>query len=141
MFTIKGYRRLNAALAAVLLAAALPLAGCGMSGGSNSSSIKQQSYADDGLLGRTNTNPHIPGRHMALNYDNDYKMMSTTIKNLNGVAGSHVTFNGADAYVTVKLKPGLDAQQRQTVESQAATVLRFNFPRYNIHVETVEAKR
>ncbi|MFC3798703.1 hypothetical protein [Cohnella sp. GCM10012308] len=129
--------RLNMLLAAALLAAALPIAGCGASGGSNSSSIKQQSYADDGLLGRTSSYPRIPGRHMALNYDNDYKMMSTTIQNLNGVAGSQVTFNGADAYVTVKLKPGLDAQQRQTVESQATTVLRFNFPRYNIHVRTV----
>lgn len=129
--------RLNMLLAAALLAASLPIAGCGVSGGSNSSSIKQQSYADDGLLGRTSSYPRIPGRHMALNYDNDYKMMSTTIKNLNGVAGSQVTFNGADAYVTVKLKPGLDAKQRQTVESQATTVLRFNFPRYNIHVSTV----
>ncbi|MDG0794736.1 hypothetical protein OMP38_30845 [Cohnella ginsengisoli] len=129
--------RLNMLLAAALLAASLPIAGCGVSGGSNSSSIKQQSYADDGLLGRTSSYPRIPGRHMALNYDNDFKMMSTTIKNLNGVAGSQVTFNGADAYVTVKLKPGLDAKQRQTVESQATTVLRFNFPRYNIHVSTV----
>ncbi|MDI4648851.1 hypothetical protein [Cohnella hashimotonis] len=129
--------RLNMLLAAALLAASLPIAGCGVSGGSNSSSIKQQSYADDGLLGRTSSYPRIPGRHMALNYDNDYKMMSTTIKNLNGVAGSQVTFNGADAYVTVKLKPGLDAKQRQTVESQATTVLRFNFPRYNVHVSTV----
>ncbi|SFB59528.1 hypothetical protein SAMN05216312_115109 [Cohnella sp. OV330] len=129
--------RLNMLLAAALLAASLPIAGCGVSGGSNSSSIKQQSYADDGLLGRTSSYPRIPGRHMALNYDNDYKMMSTTIKNLNGVAGSQVTFNGADAYVTVKLKQGLDAKQRQTVESQATTVLRFNFPRYNIHVSTV----
>jgi len=123
-------------LAAALVAAALPIAGCGMSGGSSSSSIKQQSYADDGLLGRTSSYPRVPGRHMTLNYDNDYKMMSTSIQNLYGVAGSHVTFNGADAYVTVNLKPGLDAQQRQAVERQATTVLRFNFPRYNIHVET-----
>ncbi|MEK0315410.1 hypothetical protein [Cohnella sp. 56] len=133
--------RFKMLVAAALIAAALPIAGCGASGGSNASSIKQQSYADDGLLGRTSSYPRIPGRHMALNYDNDFKMMSTTIKNLNGVAGSNVTFNGADAYVTVKLKPGLDAQQRQTVESQAASVLRFNFPRYNIHVSTVDGNR
>ncbi|CAI6087482.1 hypothetical protein [Cohnella sp. JJ-181] len=135
MFKFNGIR-LKTLLAALLLAASLPLAGCGVSGGSNSSSIKQQSYADDGLLGRTSSYPNMPGRHMTNNYDNDYKMMSVAIQNLNGVAGSHVTFNGANAYVTVNLKPGLDAQQRQTVESQAATVLRFNFPRYNIHVET-----
>ncbi|MDG0809391.1 hypothetical protein [Cohnella rhizosphaerae] len=136
MFKPTGFR-LNMLLIAALAAAALPVAGCGSSGGSNSSSIKQQSYADDGLLGRTSSYPRIPGRHMTLTYDNDAKLMSTSIQNLNGVAGSRVVFNGADAYVTVTLKPGLDAQQRQTVENQATTVLRFNFPRYNVHVSTV----
>lgn len=129
--------RLNMLLSAALAAAVLPIAGCGHSGGSSSSSIKQQTYADDGLLGRTSSYPRIPGRHMTLTYDNDAKLMSTSIQNLNGVAGSRVVFNGADAYVTVTLKPDLDAQQRQTVENQATTVLRFNFPRYNVHVSTV----
>jgi hypothetical protein len=64
--------------------------------------------------------------------------MKRAIKNVPGVTDSNITFNGADAYVTIKLAPGLAAREIPTVEQQAATVLRFNFPRYTIHVKSMK---
>lgn len=130
---------------ALLLAGALGLAaGCGngtntgmnngTNGANNTNGVKAQSYSDDGYLGTTNSNPHIPGRNMALNYVNDANMMRDAIRDVRGVVGANITFNGTQAYVTLKLEPGLDARRAQTVERQAASVLRFNFPRYNVHV-------
>jgi hypothetical protein len=112
--------------------------GCGSNGLKNSNGVKTQSYGDDGYLGITNSHPDIPGHHMMRDYNVDNQLMAQSIKNLPGVAGTNVTFNGADAYVTIKLAPGLQAREIPTVEQQAATVLRFNFPRYTIHVTSMK---
>jgi hypothetical protein len=113
-------------------------AGCGTNTVRNSNGVKTQSYGDDGYLGMTNSHPRIPGHHMMSDYNADNELMAQSIKNLPGVAGSNVTFNGTEAYVTIKLKPGLQAREIPTVEQQVATVLRFNFPRYTIHVRSMK---
>ncbi|THF81764.1 hypothetical protein [Cohnella fermenti] len=111
-------------------------AGCGAKSHNESSGYTANSYGNDGYLGRTNSYPSIPGRHMALNYKNDANLVQQAIKDVPGVAGSSVTFNGADAYVTIKLDRGVAQREVATVERQAASVLRFNFPRYTIHVKS-----
>ncbi|MFC5529087.1 hypothetical protein [Cohnella yongneupensis] len=124
-----------------LAACALLLAsGCGKNANNNGTTngIKAQNYADDGYLGRTNSYPKIPGHHMTSTYSNDSRMIGEAIKNVPGVAGTKVVFNGADAYVTIKLAPGLKPNEIPTVESQAASVLRFNFPRYTIHMSSMK---
>lgn len=131
---LANHKRLLLTTLALSLAIAGSLTGCGNQ--QRSSSIKSQSYANDGYLGQTNANPHIPGRHMALSYKNDGVMIAESIKNVRGVRSSAVTFNGADAYVRLKLDPGLSAQDAARVEKEAASVLRFNFPRYTIHVSS-----
>ncbi|RUS44212.1 hypothetical protein [Cohnella sp. AR92] len=112
------------------------LAGCGSKKTNESSGYTAQSYGNDGYLGRTNSYPSIPGRHMALSYKNDARLIQQSIKDVPGVAGSRVTFNGADAYVKIKLDRSLADREVATVERQAASVLRFNFPRYTIHVSS-----
>jgi hypothetical protein len=112
-------------------------AGCANKG-ANNNGVKAQSYRDDGYLGITNSHPDIPGHHMMSDYNADNELMAQSIKNLPGVAGSNVIFNGAEAYVTIKLTPGLQAREIPTVEQQVATVLRFNFPRYTIHVTSIK---
>jgi len=110
-------------------------AGCGKNNGNG---IKTKGYGDDGYLGLTNSYPKIPGHHMTSTYSNDDNLMKEAIRNVPGVAGSNVVFNGAEAYVTIKLAPGLQANEIPTVERQAAAVLRFNFPRYAIHVKSMK---
>ncbi len=132
--------RLRAAKAAgllVLTAAIGIAAGCATGGAGRNNGMNTQSYSNDGFLGATNANPHIPGRNMALNYPNDARLMQDAIRDVDGVAGANVTFNGANAYVTLKLEQGIEPRRVPTVERQAAAVLRFNFPRYNIHVQSI----
>lgn len=131
------------ALIAATACALLLSAGCANNGNNANdvndpnNGVDAQNYADDGYLGITNTNPKIPGHHMTSTYNNDGRAISEAIRNVPGVAGSRVTFNGADAYVTIKVDPSLRPNEVPTVESQAASVLRFNFPRYTIHVSAM----
>lgn len=132
-------RKQGISVVLVIAVACALLSGCGNNGNNNAGNnngVKTQSYGDDGYLGMTNSYPKIPGHHMANNYSADNELIKQSIKNVPGVDGSNVTFNGADAYVTIKLTPGLVAREIPTVERQAASVLRFNFPRYTIHVSS-----
>lgn len=122
----------------VTVCALLILSGCGNNAKTNSNGMKAKSYANDGYLGRANSNPSLPGHHIVTNYDRDNRSMRDAIRKVPGVADSTITFNGADAYVTIKLAPGLKAREIPTVEQQAATVLRFNYPRYTIHVKSMK---
>ncbi|MCD9022385.1 hypothetical protein [Cohnella silvisoli] len=127
------------ALIITVISSLMVSAGCGNNNGTkNSIGMKTRSYANDGYLGMQNSHPRMPGHHMMSDYNVDNELMAQSIKNLPGVAASNVTFNGAEAYVTVKLKPGLQAREIPTVEQQVATVLRFNFPRYVIHVRSMK---
>jgi hypothetical protein len=128
----KWWTLLTAAVCSLVIAS-----GCGNTNNGTNDGVKAQRYADDGYLGTTNTYPKIPGHHMTSTYSNDGQMIKEAIKNVPGVAGTRVTFNGADAYVTIMLAPGLRPHEIPTVESQAASVLRFNFPRYTIHVSSL----
>jgi len=100
-----------------------------------------QHYSNDGYLGMSNTFPNTPGRHMGMNYAADSDRMRYAIRNLPGVMGSNVTLNGADAYVTIHLRPGQSPRVIPSIEQQAASVLRFNFPSYIIHVRSLPAGR
>jgi len=131
--------------AASIALGALLIAGCaagsnGTAGDGNvrSGGTKAQGYKQDGFLGQQNARPDLPGHHIVTGYANDNVSMREAIRNVPGVAGSTVTFNGAEAFVTIKLAPGLSAREIPTVEQQAATVLRFNYPRYTIHVKSAK---
>lgn len=125
-------------VAVLICSAALLLTACGGYAGSNSNGVKTRAYSDDGYLGRTNSYPKIPGQNMANTYENDARMISEAIKNVPGVASSSVNFNGADAHVTIQLSSDVAPNEVATVEREAAVVLRFNFPRYAIHVNALK---
>lgn len=130
---------IQASVASAALCALL-LAGCAAGGNGNAGNggVTAHRYKQDGYLGQQNARPDLLGRRSATGYANDSVSMREAIRNVPGVADSSVTFNGADAYVTIKLAQGLNAREIPTVEQQAATVLRFNYPRYTIHVTSVK---
>jgi len=83
---------------------------------------------------------NLSGRGGLLDYSpfthrHDVKSMREAVMRVPGVTGAHFRFDGADAYVTLIVRDDLQAQEIPTVESQAATVLRFNFPRYTFHMQ------
>ena len=136
------FRRDRAAIRivpALLLAAAVSLSsGCAGNNAANTGNgMKTQNYGNDGYLGTSNANPHIPGRNLAVSDANAADMMRRAISDLRGVAGANITFNGPDVFVTLKIDPSLDARTVPTVEREAAAILRFNFPRYTIHVRSL----
>lgn len=131
------FRQPAKAAGLLVLSAAVALsAGCAQ-GGAGNNNMNPKQYSNDGYLGTTNANPHIPGRYMALNYANDSRMMQETLRTVDGVAGAHITFNGATAYVTLRLNHGIEARRVPTIERQAAAALRFHFPRYDIYVRSM----
>ncbi|MDB4867123.1 MAG: hypothetical protein JWR03_1456 [Cohnella sp.] len=99
--------------------------------------VKTQNYSDDGYLGTTSSYPGIPGHRMTLNYPAEAAFMRDSIRDVRGVAGANITFQGADAFVTVRLHPAVTSVEVPTVEREVASVLRFNFPRYTIHVTSL----
>ncbi|WEK54503.1 MAG: hypothetical protein P0Y55_18550 [Candidatus Cohnella colombiensis] len=123
-------------LAVVLVLTLLTGCGSGNNGATNTNGVKTQSYKADGYLGMTNTYPKIPGPHMASTYSNDANAMRQAIADLPGIKGTSITFNGSEAYVTIKVDSTLNQNEVPTLERQAASVLRFNFPRYTIHMKS-----
>ncbi len=123
----------------LLLAATIALfSGCAGNNAANTGNgTKTQSYGSDGYLGTSNANPHLSGPHMAVSDANAADQMRRSISDLRGVVGANISFNGPDAYVTLKVSPGLEAREVPTVEREAAAILRFNFPRYTIHVRSL----
>jgi len=141
-------RRAVALAAALLLIAAFSLtAGCANqtiktnqegSQGANQGAPSPQPYSHDGFLGNSNINPHVQGRSMSVSDAEAAKAMQQAISGMRGVKGANIAFNGPEAFVSLKIDPNVDAKQVPTIEREAATVLRFNFPRYSIHVRSMQ---
>jgi hypothetical protein len=96
--------------------------------------VKAQNYPDDGFLGTTHSYPGIPGHRHTVGYRAQANSMKEAIRDVNGVTGANITYQGDDAFVTIKLRPDVQPMDRPRIERQVASVLRFNFPRYTIHV-------
>jgi hypothetical protein len=128
---IQPLRRL---LVFVMAAACLTaiIAGCGKDG-DRSGGSKSESYRNDGYLGMSNSNPGIPGPNMTDTYAADADFMRTTVSNVPGVEGSRILFHGTNAYITLQLRQGAN---KEAAERQAESTLRFNFPRYHVHVRS-----
>jgi len=120
-------RAAAAALACVLLAGAgVAFFGCARE--DLRTSNKAQSMSN--LSGRGGLLDYSPFTHR-----HDEKSMREAVMRVPGVTGAHFRYHGADAYVTLIVRDDLAAREIPTVESQAATVLRFNFPRYTFHMQ------
>ncbi|WP_274648517.1 hypothetical protein [Paenibacillus humicola] len=119
----------GAFIAAVLL---LGAAACGNANPSNNMNAK--SYGHDGYMGLSNSNPHLPNPNgNQLNYGDDARFAERKLKEIGGVQRVSMTIFGTDLYVSIEPKPGVDEAQ---LRNEAIAVLRFNMPRYNVHVKT-----
>lgn len=126
------YRKLS--LTALALLAAISLTACGNTKNS-SNNYNSNSYGNDGYMGLSNSNPHLPNRNgQFLNYSDDGKFAKKQLKNVYGIADATLMFQGPNLYVTIKTKPGYDEAQ---VRQKAISTLRYNMPRYTVHVNTV----
>ncbi|MFC5651263.1 hypothetical protein ACFPYJ_19555 [Paenibacillus solisilvae] len=130
--TKQTYKKLS--LAALALFAAISLSACGNKNSSNN--MNSNSYGNDGYMGLSNSNPHLPNRNgQFLNYNDDGKFAEKQLKDhVQGIADASLMFQGPNLYVRIKTKPGYDEAQ---VRQKAISTLRYNMPRYTIHVINV----
>ncbi|MBB3114648.1 hypothetical protein FHS18_006788 [Paenibacillus phyllosphaerae] len=97
---------------------------------------KAQSYGNDGYLGLSNSNPRLVNRYgQQLNYKTDGGFAAAQLRTLDGVDKMSMSFQGPNLYVTLKPKAGVDEMK---LRQRAIALLRYNMPRYTIHVNTVK---
>ncbi|MBM7567664.1 hypothetical protein [Paenibacillus sacheonensis] len=117
-------------LGTLALAAAISLTACGNKDATNNYNSK--SYGHDGYMGLSNSNPHLPNRNGEfLNQDTDGDFAQSKLKQIPGVDKASIVFRAPDMFVTVTPRKGFDSAR---VKAEALTVLQFNMPRYNVHV-------
>lgn len=123
-------RSMRLALGAVALTAAITMTGCGNKDATNH--YNSNSYGHDGYMGLSNSNPHLPNRNgQFLNQDSDGDFAQRKLKEIPGLEKATITFQAPDMYVAVTPKKGYASAD---VKAKALSVLKFNMPRYVVHV-------
>jgi hypothetical protein len=100
----------------------------------------QNHYDEDGMLGLTNTNPNLRTSPTHYNYDDDTRLISRTLHQVEGVLDSRVILNGANAYVKIRIPDGLSRKEIERIEVKARDALSFQLPRYEIHLTSDKSK-
>jgi hypothetical protein len=116
------------ALAAALV---LTFTGCGRSKQEN----RLKTYGHDGYMGYSNSNPNLPNRYQYLNYNADGNFVEQVLEPLSGIEHTQIYFNGNDLHVNIKVNKSLSDKQAEQLLSEAQSVVQYNMPRYNVHVE------
>lgn len=117
--------------AAVCVAAlSLTLFGCG-----NNEQDKLKTYGHDGYMGYSNSNPNLPNRHQYLNYNADGNFVEQVLEPIAEIERTQVYFNGTDLHVNIKVNRALSDGQLERLRAKAQSIVQYNMPRYNVHVE------
>jgi len=117
------------AVCAVVLA--ITLSGCGNSKQEN----RLRTYGHDGYMGYSNSNPNLPNRYETLNYNADGKFVEQVLGPIAGIESTRIYFNGTDLHVNIKANKKLTDGQIEQLRVKAQSVVQYNMPRYNVHVE------
>ncbi|OUM95672.1 MAG: hypothetical protein A9Z00_15465 [Thermobacillus sp. ZCTH02-B1] len=125
--------RLRIALAGVLLAAALAAAGCG------ADRTARDGYGNDGYMGLSRSNPHLPITGTAWSYRRDNAFAAELLSGLKGIRHIRITrTGGSHMRVHLDIDRSLSPEEAQRLAAQAEAILKENFPRYRV---TVSADR
>mgnify|MGYP000965999250 CR=1 FL=1 len=129
-----GRRRLRILLPGVLLAAALTAQGCG-----GADRAGPQGYGNDGYMGLTRSNPHLPITGTAWSYRRDNAFVAELLSGLKGIRHIRVTrTGGSHMRVHLDIDQSLSPEEAERLAARAEAILRENFPRYRV---TVSADR
>jgi len=132
IFQNTALRRLGRYGAAIALSVTLvaALGACAKNNGGPTA----QSYGNDGYMGLSNSNPHLPNKNGSyLNYGADSDFIKQKLEEIGGISSMNIVFQGTNLYVTLKPKQGVDEVH---LRQKAISVLRSNMPRYIVHVDT-----
>lgn len=115
--------------AVCITALALTFSGCG----GNKQELR--TYGHDGYMGYSNSNPNLPNRHQYLNYNADGNFVEQVLEPIADIQHTQVYFNGNDLHVNIKANKTLSDGQLERLRAKAQSVVQYNMPRYNVHVE------
>jgi hypothetical protein len=118
-------------MATCVVALAITLSGCGNSKQEN----RLKTYGHDGYMGYSNSNPNLPNRYEYLNYNADGNFIEQVLKPIPGIERTNIYFNGTDLHVNLNAKNDLSDGQVEQLRAKAQSVVQYNMPRYNVHVE------
>jgi hypothetical protein len=118
-------------MATCIVALAITLSGCGNSKQEN----RLKTYGHDGYMGYSNSNPNLPNRYEYLNYNADGNFIEQVLKPIPGIERTNIYFNGTDLHVNLNAKNDLSDGQVEQLRAKAQSVVQYNMPRYNVHVE------
>ncbi|WJH35753.1 YhcN/YlaJ family sporulation lipoprotein [Paenibacillus sp. CC-CFT747] len=117
---------------AALAALAVTVTACS---GAGPNQTKTNSYSRDGMLGATQANPNMIHSQTYHHYKDDKALMQSTLSKIKGVVDATILTNGPDAYVTLKVPPGMKTAEADQVLANAQKALSENMPRYRMHVK------
>jgi hypothetical protein len=123
-------RRITVWIMLTAVASCALAAGCG-----NGQEDRVRTYAQDGYMGYTNTNPNLPGRNMALTYETDGDMVGQVLAPLRGIKSKQVLINGSAMNVNIKVDSQLSDAEITKLRRDAQAVVQYNMPRYIVHVD------
>lgn len=123
-----------------LCATLVPLclvAGCGGMGNHVQSQQTPQTktYANDGYMGLSNTNPNLQNSPSYHTYGVDADMMSAAVAPIPGVRKVRIAANGTNATVHLTIPKELTEAEKSRIEQEALKSLRQQVPRYDFKVK------
>jgi hypothetical protein len=86
-------------------------------------------------MGYSNSNPNLPNRYEYLNYNADGKFIEQVLQPISGIERTNIYFNGTDLHVNLNAENALSDAQVEQLRAKAQSVVQYNMPRYNVHVE------
>lgn len=104
-------------------------------GCANTNDDRVKTYGHDGYMGLSNSNPNMPGRHTTINYETDGNMVEQVLRPIAGIRDTQVIFDGTNMHVNLRVNKNLSDAEVQQLLSTAQSVVEFNMPRYDVHVE------
>ncbi|MBO9609311.1 MAG: hypothetical protein J7639_25380 [Paenibacillaceae bacterium] len=125
-------------IAAIVAAAALlvSLAACGHSSSSapNASPGKTKAYANDGMLGTSQSNPNLPTNETYHTYTADTQLIKDTLARISGIRKSTIVLNGPNVFVTLDLEDATPIEEAMRIKADAQQQVSRMMPRYNVKV-------
>ncbi|RXZ80011.1 hypothetical protein EBB07_20885 [Paenibacillaceae bacterium] len=119
---------------AVMLSVLLVTAGC--SGRTGEGGGKPRTYAQDGYMGLTNSNPGLPTNPGYFNYEADTRFMKEKLSEISGIEDADFVINDPKITATLTYSEAMTEEQQRIIEAKALEVLQYNMPRYIIDVKS-----
>lgn len=91
-------------------------------------------YSDDGYMGMTQTNPHLPTNPTHRSYYEDTQVVKRTLQSIEGIKQVQTYANGQNVVVYLQLEDGLTSKERDAIRHHAEKALSYNNPRFDYAV-------